>query len=171
MMKLLMCLALFAATASARQVDRPCQPITIREGLDVVRYLGLWFELERFESPFQVGFECVTANYNLNPDGSVRVANEGLTPAGNFFQQIGRAVISFPDETPLRAQLNVSFFDMPNDRSNYWVLSTDYINYALVFSCEDLPNERSNESFWYLSRTTEYPTSSIITDRGLLYIL
>lgn len=166
-MKLVICLAFFALTVSARQVDGPCQTVTVREGLDIPRYLGLWFELERYESPFQVDFECVTANYNTNPDGSVRVTNEGLTPAGQFFEQIGRAVPSFPDAEPFLAKLNVSFFDMPNDRSNYWVLSTDYINYAMVFSCEDLPSGNSLESYWFLSRSLEFPTLPSIVDRGL----
>jgi lipocalin len=37
--------------------------------------------------------------------------------------------------------------------SNYWVLSTDYVNYAFVVSCMDLGVNRSLESFWLLSRS------------------
>lgn len=36
--------------------------------------------------------------------------------------------------------------------SNYWVLSTDYVNYAFVVSCINLSENRSLESYWLLSR-------------------
>lgn len=32
-------------------------------------------------------------------------------------------------------------------------MSTDYVNYAVIWSCANLPNERSNESAWVISRT------------------
>jgi apolipoprotein D and lipocalin family protein len=34
-------------------------------------------------------------------------------------------------------------------------MSTDYIEYAVVWSCRPLPNDRSNETFWVLSRMPE----------------
>ena len=37
--------------------------------------------------------------------------------------------------------------------SIYWVISTDYANYAVVWSCASLPGSRSREQLWILSRT------------------
>jgi lipocalin len=54
----------------------------------------------------------VTATYDVNPDGSVRVENSMvLIVAGQGFTLVGRAELSFPDSNPLMAKLNVSFFD------------------------------------------------------------
>ena len=47
----------------------------------------------------------------------------------------------------------IFLFKLEPNLSNYWVLSTDYVNYAFVVSCFDLPENRSLESFWLLSRS------------------
>lgn len=39
--------------------------------------------------------------------------------------------------------------------SRYWVLSTDYANYAVVWACSDLTGGRSREQVWVLSRTPQ----------------
>ncbi|ETN60998.1 apolipoprotein D [Anopheles darlingi] len=158
-------LAIGSATAGA-VFDRPC-PTDIEAKLyfNVDAYLGKWYELQRYESEFELNYDCIQVRYGLNEDGSVSVSNSGY----NLFNSsttnaLGRAVLSFPDEEILQGKLNVSFFGAPNDRSNYWVLETDYETYSLVWSCEPLEDERSEESFWLLSRT---PT--LTTDRDDLF--
>lgn len=37
----------------------------------------------------------------------------------------------------------------------YWVMGTDYANYAVIWSCFNLPDNRSNESAWVISRTPQ----------------
>lgn len=39
--------------------------------------------------------------------------------------------------------------------SNYWILSTDYVNYSIVYYCMNLPGNLSFESYWLLSRTPQ----------------
>lgn len=41
------------------------------------------------------------------------------------------------------------------DRSNYWILSTDYINYSIVVNCRAKDENKSIESYWLLSRTPQ----------------
>lgn len=72
--------------------------------------MGLWFEQQRYEAIFQFAGDCVTADYGLNDDGSIRVVNSMVrlitqTPSSDT----GRAVLSFPDANPLPARLNVTF--------------------------------------------------------------
>ena len=56
--------------------------------------------------------------------------------------------------------MNNSKFPLATDRSNYWALSTDYVNYAFVVSCFDLADGRSSESYWLLGRTYPLPQAS-----------
>jgi apolipoprotein D and lipocalin family protein len=73
--------------------------------------LGVWYELERYDNVDQPNGDCVTASYDVNEDGSVRVENSMTTLSnGQVLTLIGRAVLSFPDSDPLMAKLNVSFF-------------------------------------------------------------
>ncbi|XP_050088551.1 apolipoprotein D-like [Anopheles aquasalis] len=148
------------STSAGAIFDRPCPTnIDAKLGFNVDAYLGKWYELQRYESEFELNYDCIQVRYGLNDDGSVSVSNSGY----NLFNSsttnaLGRAVLSFPDEEILQGKLNVSFFGAPNDRSNYWVLDTDYDTYSLVWSCQPLEDERSEESFWLMSRTPTLTT-------------
>lgn len=52
-----------------RNVPQPAKSV------DLDHYLGRWFELYRYEAPFQKDCEAVVADYSMNPDGSIRVLN------------------------------------------------------------------------------------------------
>lgn len=169
----------FFAAVNGLEFDRPCRfdqvSPNVKTGFQVGAYLGTWYEVKRYEAQNQTGLDCVNARYSLNSDGSVQVDNTGWTSTGRFIQFIGRAEVAFPNQVPLPGKLNVTFFPGRKFKSNeiieinidfflffviftepvanYWVLSTDYVNYAVVWSCRELPNGRSNESAWVLSRT------------------
>ncbi|XP_070504502.1 apolipoprotein D-like [Chironomus tepperi] len=158
-MKYLIAVLFFATVANAEIFDRPCrtpQELGVKVDFRPVAYLGIWYEIERYEQFFQAGGDCVRAQYTLNADGSINVLNSAFViENATRIEAEGTARISFPDEEPLRAQLNVTFDANQPNLSNYWVLSTDYSNYAFVVSCMDLQENRSLESFWLLSRSFE----------------
>nr|WFP52431.1 polycalin [Plutella xylostella] len=124
-------------------------------------YLGPWYEVARYPQGFETG-ECARATYSEGPNGSVRVFNEVV------FNQtldtiVGSAVVASEDGSGV---LNVSFNVNGMDTlSNYYILSTDYKNYALVYSCRNIPNGRRRVSSWKLSRTkTLAPEYSAVID-------
>ena len=47
--------------------------------VDLTRYAGTWFEIERFDHWFERGLVGVTANYTLQPDGRIAVLNSGYS--------------------------------------------------------------------------------------------
>jgi apolipoprotein D and lipocalin family protein len=113
-MKVLIAILAVITLASAQETfDRPCrtaEQLEVKSGFTPPAYLGLWYEIERYEQRFQLDADCVTAVYSLNADGSINVLNRALNKENQtFLEDIGRAVISFPDEDPLRAMLNVTF--------------------------------------------------------------
>ena len=113
--------------------NRPCRTtddITVKSGFNVQQYLGVWFEIERYEQAFQVNADCVTAQYSANADGSVRVLNRAqVLSNGTNLDALGTAFLTFPNEVPLRAMLNVTFDRFPSltSTSNYWVIATGTI--------------------------------------------
>ena len=68
---LLASLALAACTAMG-----PVRTTTVDQ-VDPERYLGTWYEVGSVKQFFSVGLVNVTANYQLNPDGTMRVENRG----------------------------------------------------------------------------------------------
>jgi len=63
-----------------------CGCTKVPEGLtpvnnfDVEKYLGVWYEIARFDHKFERGLTNVTADYELKGDGSIDVTNKGYNP-------------------------------------------------------------------------------------------
>lgn len=124
------------AQLTTAQVVSPgaCPVHPVHQNFDVPRYLGLWYEYRRYEQQFQRDGECVTAQYSLNEDGSVRVFNSMMVPpCQNRASDTGRAVVAFPDEEPLQGKLNVTF---PGGKYGWWSCSRDKLMslYGLNYS-------------------------------------
>ncbi|XP_077301152.1 apolipoprotein D-like [Arctopsyche grandis] len=110
-------------------------------------YTGLWYEIYRYEQIQQVGGDCVTATYTLE-DGIVKVLNR-MVLLGTAIQISGTAEVD--PEADGGGKLIVKFPTF-NATSPYWVLSTDYDDYSLVYVCLNLTSTRKSVSSWILSR-------------------
>ena len=108
---------------------------------DLVKYLGTWYEIARFDHSFERGMENVTAEYTLRDDGKVDVLNSGWKN-GKFKTAEGKA--KQPDPLADPAHLMVSFFLFFYSDYNVMMLDDDY-QVALVGS-------GSPKNLWILSR-------------------
>lgn len=110
---------------------------------DLNRYLGLWYEIVRFDHSFEKGLVGVTATYSYNSDGTVRVENKGYknTLDGKEKMAIGKA--KMVKGAP--GQLKVSFFLWFYADYNVLLIDKNY-TYVLIGS-------KSPEYLWILSRT------------------
>ena len=126
---------------------------TIPEGavaikpFDAERYLGKWYEIARFDFRFERGLNNTTANYSMNPNGSIRVENGGYDYTKKIWKKaIGKAKsVGTSDE----AKLKVSFFGPFYGGYNVIALDSAY-QYALIAG-----NDLSY--LWILSRETTMP--------------
>ncbi|MDE4953126.1 lipocalin family protein, partial [Francisella tularensis subsp. holarctica] len=50
------------------------------ENFQADKYLGKWYEIARFDNIFEKGMTNDYAEYSLNPDGTIKVINSGITP-------------------------------------------------------------------------------------------
>lgn len=113
--------------------------------LDVKKYMGLWYEIARYDHWFERGLVGVTAHYSLNADGTIKVINSGYkqTLNGNKKTAVGHA--KMPDKNIPR-HLRVSFFLWFYSDYNILELDQENYNYVLVGSSSD-------KYLWILSRT------------------
>ncbi|XP_008432678.1 apolipoprotein D-like [Poecilia reticulata] len=153
-------LSVLAANAQVIMPDR-CPSAAVQQKFDAARYLGKWFEIQRMPHTFQSG-QCSTATYSLESPGVVGVVNRELLANGTIDVITG---IAKPD--PIEpAKLLVYFFE-DSPPSPYWVLSTDYDNYALVYSCTDL-GVLHVDFVWILSRKPTLPDQTLEELHGVL---
>lgn len=116
------------------------------EHFELSRYLGLWYEIARFDNRFERNLECVTALYTPTDNGTIGVLNRGF----NSVEMEWRSSQGRAKTTKQRGKLRVSFF---------WWFYSDYN--ILEVGDGDTPNapyewalvgSKSNSYLWILSR-------------------
>jgi apolipoprotein D and lipocalin family protein len=113
------------------------------KSVDLKRYVGLWYELARYENRFERDCEAVTAAYRERPDGLIEVINSCHKTAvgGPLKVAKGRAKV-VPGSSD--AKLKVSFFGP--FFGDYWVLDhADDYSWSIV-------GEPSGRYLWILTR-------------------
>ncbi len=137
MRHLITTITLFLMGAStAKAIDN--RPVS---NLDVERYMGLWYEVARFDNKFEKNLVDVTAEYTLESEDRISVINRGVnTKNGRYKSTKGKA-----RTTSEAGTLEVSFFLF--FYAPYIVLELDEeYQWALVGSSSD-------KYLWILSRT------------------
>ncbi|NMF89142.1 lipocalin family protein [Aromatoleum petrolei] len=134
---------------SAHAGAQPAELTTIAT-LDVPRYMGTWYEIAKYPNRFQrhcAGF--TQAEYRLQEDGRVQVANRCRTAEGRVDEAIGTArQIGDANSPRLKVRFAPAWLSfLPWVWGDYWVidLDTDYRLAAV--------SEPGREYLWILSRT------------------
>nr|XP_046227387.1 apolipoprotein D-like [Scatophagus argus] len=125
-----------------------CSHPSVQENFNITKYMGTWYEIEKLPAVFERG-KCNQATYSLLDDGTVSVRNAELLSNGKINSIEGIAKVK---DSSQPAILGVSFFKGVPD-APYWVLSTDYQSYALVYSCSDYFGLFHIDFAWVLART------------------
>ncbi|MDG1097343.1 MAG: lipocalin family protein [Methylophilaceae bacterium] len=129
--------------------------VEIVDGVKPEQYLGTWYEISRLDHSFERGLDNVTAHYEQNADGSIKVINRGYNREDKKWDEaVGKAYfIEKPnaDNTYL-GKLKVSFFGPFYGAYNIIALDKVYYNYVMICG-------PGKDYLWILSRTPEltYP--------------
>ncbi|HNY51174.1 MAG TPA: lipocalin family protein [Smithella sp.] len=105
--------------------------VTPVKNFQLERYLGKWYEIARLDHSFERGLSQISAEYSLNPDGSVKVINRGFSDQEKKWKEaVGKA--SFV-KNPDQGFLKVSFFGP--FYGSYIILELDHQNYSYALVC------------------------------------
>ena len=140
-MKSLFIATLLAAVIPLTACSKDFDNSTVKE-FDLSRYLGLWYEIARYDHSFERGMDNTMAQYILQDDGTVVVLNTGWKN-GKFKLAEGKAKYKDPEGDP--GHLRVSFFLF--FYSDYNVMMVDD-NYQI-----SLVGSKAEKYLWILSRT------------------
>lgn len=123
---------------------------------ELERYLGTWYEIARLDHSFERGLSDVSAQYRLNPDGSVAVINRGYHAEKDEWKEaVGHALPIGDKQT---GSLKVSFFGPFYGGYHVAELDQDHYRWALVVG----PNR---DYLWILARDKHI--SDTVRDRLL----
>ncbi|KAK2493585.1 hypothetical protein MC885_020282 [Smutsia gigantea] len=146
-----------AAQGQAFHLGR-CPAPPVQEDFDVNKYLGRWYEIEKIPVSFEKG-SCIQANYSLMENGNIKVINQEMRPDGTVNQIEGMKF------------MNPKFLDSDGEvmpSSPYWVLATDYENYALVYSCTTIVWLFHMDHVWILGRNPYLPPETVTYLKDIL---
>jgi len=110
------------------------------------RYAGIWYEIARFPHSFERDLTAVTAQYTLQPDGSVRVENKGYNPKTHEWKSATARAYLKGDKTV--GLLKVSFFRP--FYATYKIIWLDTATYAHAVVTSD-----TYDYLWILSRSPQ----------------
>ncbi|KAK9310659.1 hypothetical protein QLX08_000182 [Tetragonisca angustula] len=122
---------------------------------DMNKFLGIWFEAERYFQLTEVVSRCVMVNYSLGSDGKFRVTNE----VTNRFTGIKRVLEGEIKKAASKAEegkLTVKYSLPLSPETKYSVLETDYDNYAVLWSCSGIGPFRTQNA-WVMTRERQAP--------------
>ncbi|XP_044736511.1 apolipoprotein D-like [Chrysoperla carnea] len=150
---------MLAITCSQTQIVTrgKCPMKKVMNNFNMTTYLGNWYEISKYPMIMESYGSCVKINYVKN-SGS-RIADMTIRmvdPVSNSINTVSRKVKTQIDNG---ATLIISN-KYGKNQFNYKILATDYINWSLVWSCEEVTsysNENLNETFtfefaWIYSR-------------------
>ncbi|XP_060901064.1 apolipoprotein Da, duplicate 1 [Labrus mixtus] len=133
----------------------PCPEPTVQPAFNLKQFMGRWFEIAKLPAQFEKG-RCIETNFTLTTDSSIRVVSSEILK-GELRKIEGIGVI---EDIKNPAKLGISYsYVLPY--SPYWILSTDYVNSALVYSCTDILRLFHVDFAWILGRTRSLPDSTV----------
>ncbi|XP_007517485.1 apolipoprotein D [Erinaceus europaeus] len=140
-----------------------CPTPPVQENFDVNKYLGRWYEIEKIPVSFEKG-TCNQASYSLMENGNIKVINKEMISDGSMDQVEGEATQGNLTEP---AKLEVKFSSMMPP-APYWVLATDYVNYALVYSCTNILWLFHLDYVWILGRNPYLQSETVMYLKAIL---
>ena len=141
-MKQLLLATLFACALPLMACSKDNIDSSTVSEFDLSRYLGIWYEIARYDHSFEKGMDNSMAQYILQDDGTVVVLNTAWKD-GQFKLAEGKAKYPDPEKEP--GALKVSFFMF--FYSEYNVMMVDE-NYTI-----SLVGSKKDNYLWILSRT------------------
>ena len=101
--------------------------------------------------------KCIRAQYSKLNDTAVYARNVGIKGGSTWVQVCGFAYQTDPDTQP--AKLIVQFPGAPP--GDYWVLGTDYDNFACVYACRERNGVVSSQLAGILTREP-FPSDEVV---------
>ncbi|KAJ8930852.1 hypothetical protein NQ314_016271 [Rhamnusium bicolor] len=101
---------------------------------DIDRFLGKWYETERYFQFSEVASRCVVTDYAMTASGKIYVSNE-ITNRLTGIKRVIEGHVELAGKAN-EGKLNVKYSTSPiSTESTLTILDTDYDSFAVIWSC------------------------------------
>ena len=159
-------LGIAAFISSCASTPKNAKPV---QNFNVNKYLGLWYEIARFDFRFERNLDNVMAQYSLNDKKNVIVINSGY----NFKKEkwvSAKGLAKFRGDENI-ATLKVSFFGpfyggynviSLDENYNYALVAGNNLKYLWILSREKSIPENIKEKYLKMAQEIGFDTSKLI---------
>ncbi|KAB0801015.1 hypothetical protein PPYR_05369 [Photinus pyralis] len=143
-----------------------CPDYTPMEDFEVDRFLGKWYESERYFTFSDVTSRCVVTDYARASSGRIYVSNEVTNRITGVKRVIGGHLELSGKKN--EGKMNVKYATTPiSTESTLIVLDTDYDNFAVIWSCSGFGPFHA-QNVWVMTRERLAPGTVMQRTYGVL---
>ncbi|KAG8593580.1 hypothetical protein GDO81_000885 [Engystomops pustulosus] len=120
--------------------------LKVKQDFDIKRYGGKWYAVGKKDPEGLFLQDNISAEYTVDEDGTMTASSKGRVKLFGFWLICAdmAAQYSVPDPaTPAKMYMTyqglASYLSSGGD--NYWVIDTDYDNYAITYACRALKED------------------------------
>uniref|UniRef100_W8BMB3 Apolipoprotein D n=1 Tax=Ceratitis capitata TaxID=7213 RepID=W8BMB3_CERCA len=128
------------------------------QNFDIEAYLGTWYEYSKYPFAYEIDGRCVKHDYETLSENKISVLATQFSSLNVQTSTDGVAKIVDPGKLSVRFNGLAALLGL----TDYWVLATDYENYAVVYSCKNLADAHA-KNVWILTRERD-PAEDVVTD-------
>lgn len=163
---------LSVTTSRTSQAAAPTEPQPATS-VQLDRYLGKWFEIRSVPNTFQEGCTNTTAEYELEPEGTIKVTNNcRVVDTDGMFEKntsvIGRGWVKNQDNSILKVSFScVLGYCLENVSGDYWILELGPLNADGLYSWA-IVGGPTRQFGWILSRESTIDDATMTEIETLL---
>ncbi|GJQ67834.1 hypothetical protein Trydic_g16599 [Trypoxylus dichotomus] len=127
-----------------------CPQYTPMDSFDFNRFLGKWYEAERYFTFSDIGSRCVVTDYAKTATGKIYMSNEYTSRLTGITRVVNGNVLQ--NQRDGEGKIRVKYTTQPlSSEATLIILDTDYDSYAVIWSCSGL-GPLHTENAWLLTR-------------------
>jgi len=114
------------------------------------KFSGSWYVIQKFD-----GSPCLMYNFTEGDDAKLRIiqtSQHTVVGSAGLFNYTYTGVLTFPNSAKEPGRMRVKFPLNVAGSADYLIYMTDYENYGVIFTCQELPIGH-RKSMSILSRT------------------
>lgn len=126
-----------------------CPTAFALSNFDAKKFMGVWNEVKRFDNQTNSSRDCVSVKLQQDSATAISLQENFVVSSLNKTKDQLNTTLAAADPS-----IGLWKVNRPDNTSTHFlIMDTDYLNYALVWSCEYMVNNQTTRKFCYICST------------------